>query len=63
MFDYIAFHNDLGCVRVAIDSACNCFLGGTIIIILNFFIVGSIPMDEDADTDEEACVVLAARQP
>jgi hypothetical protein len=53
MFDYIAFCNDLRRLRVASDSACNRFLGGAIIIILNLFVVGCIPMNEHADTDEE----------
>ena len=53
MFDYIAFRGDLGSLWVATDSACNRFLGGAIIVILNLFVVGCIPMNEDANTDEE----------
>jgi hypothetical protein len=50
MFDYIAFRNDLRRLRVASDSACNRFLGGAIIIILNLFVVGCIPMNEHTPT-------------
>ena len=46
MFDYIAFRNDLRRLRVASDSASNRFLGGAIIIILNLFVVGCIPMND-----------------
>ena len=53
MFDYIAFRGDLGSFWVSTDSACNRFLGGTIIVFLYFFVVGCIPMNENADTDKE----------
>ena len=53
MFDLVALRDDLGGTRLALYRARNRFLHGAIIVVLNFLVVGRIPVNEDADADEE----------
>src|SRR5262245_62976207 len=53
MLDLVALGDDLGGLRLAVDGACDRFLGGAIIVFLDFLVVGGFPMDEHADADEE----------
>src|ERR1700746_3574090 len=59
MFDYIAFRGDLRRLKITPASACNRFLGGAIIVILYLSVVGGIPMNEDANADEEVVGLIS----
>ena len=59
----VALGHDLGGFRLAVDCAGDGFLRCAIIEVLNFFVVGSLPMDEDADTDVEIVGLILGNNP
>src|SRR5437763_6016835 len=59
----VALGHDLGGFRLAVDCAGDGFLRCAIIEVLNFFVVGSLPMDEDADTDVEIVGLILGNDP
>ena len=53
MLDLVALGDHLSDLRLAVHGAGDGFLCCAIIEVLNLLIVGRLPVDENADTDEE----------
>src|SRR3984893_3266415 len=53
MFDLIALRDNLARARFTFDGARDRFLNSLIVVLLNLFVVGRIPMDEYTDTDKQ----------
>ena len=53
MFDLVALRDNLGSLRLAIECACDRFLHGAIVEVLDLLVVGRLPVNENADADED----------
>jgi len=53
MFDLIALRDNLARARFTFDGARDRFLNSLIVVLLNLFVVGRIPVDEYTDTDKQ----------
>src|SRR5262249_14259337 len=53
MLDLIALGDHFGALWLASDRPSNRFLGGAIIVVLDFLVIHRLPVNEDTDTNKQ----------